>query len=132
MITHTCHLTIEAMLIPENPIKPEPRWPGWVAMLAVGGMIYALPSTLTPGPDWLVLVLMAAFQAIAMVLHFRGQLRAGQAVGYTSLATGTLALLAALAFLVEGLPSHRESPRQLLVAAAELWISNLLVFASWY
>jgi hypothetical protein len=120
------------MLIPANPTKPEPRWPGWLAMLAVGAMIYALPSTLSLGPDWLVLVLMAAFQAIALILHFRGRHRAGQAVGYLSLATGTLALLAALAFLVEGLPSHRESPKQLLVAAAELWVSNILVFASWY
>jgi len=34
--------------------------------------------------------------------------------------------------LVARLPSHRETPAQLLLAAGALWICNLLVFASWY
>ena len=39
---------------------------------------------------------------------------------------------ASLALLVSRLPSHRDSPQQLLVAALGIWISNILVFASWY
>jgi hypothetical protein len=34
--------------------------------------------------------------------------------------------------LVERLPSKKEAPLQLLISAAALWVSNLLVFASWY
>jgi uncharacterized membrane protein len=34
--------------------------------------------------------------------------------------------------LVSRLPAHRETPLQLLIAAAALWISNMLVFACWY
>jgi hypothetical protein len=30
------------------------------------------------------------------------------------------------------LPSRKETPQQLLVSAACLWTSNLLIFASWY
>jgi hypothetical protein len=120
------------MQISQLPTKPEPRWPGWLAMVAVGGMIYALPSELSPGPDWLVLVLMAAFQVAAIVLHFRGRHREAQAVAYTSLGVATLGLVASLTLLVQGIPSHRETPLQLLVSATMLWISNMLVFASWY
>jgi len=101
-------------------------------MLAVGGMIYALPSALSPGPDWLVLVLMAGFQVTSMVLHFAGRHKAAQTVAYTSLAVGTAALVAALGLLVQGIPSHRETPLQLLISATMLWTSNILVFASWY
>jgi len=34
--------------------------------------------------------------------------------------------------LISRLRRHKESPKQLLVAASALWISNLLVFACWY
>jgi hypothetical protein len=37
-----------------------------------------------------------------------------------------------LYLLVAALPSHKESPLQLLLSAAALWITNILVFASWY
>jgi hypothetical protein len=37
-----------------------------------------------------------------------------------------------LYLLVAALPSHRESPQDLLRSAAALWITNVLVFASWY
>ena len=40
-------------------IEPEPRWPTAIAMIAIGGLFYALPSAMTVGPDWLVLVLVA-------------------------------------------------------------------------
>ena len=38
----------------------EPRWPAALALLSIGALYYALPSALTVGPDWLVLVLVAA------------------------------------------------------------------------
>ena len=34
--------------------------------------------------------------------------------------------------LVAALPSHKESPQDMLRSAAALWITNILVFASWY
>src|SRR5207302_1723948 len=122
---------IGRMLVPQLPAKPEPRWPGWLAMFAVGGLIYALPSALSIGPDWLVLVLMAGLQLTAMFLHFRRKNGAAQAVSYAALSVGTVALIGALVLLVLGIPSHRETPVQLLQSATMLWISNLLIFASW-
>ena len=34
--------------------------------------------------------------------------------------------------LVTALPAHKEQPLQLLLSGAELWITNVLVFALWY
>jgi len=120
------------MLIPETAAQVEARWPGWLAMLGVGGLMYALPSALTPGPDWLVLVLMAVLQAVTMVLHFRGRHRKAQRMSYVSLAVGTLAIVSSLGLLVSGIPSKRETPLELLSSATALWIANVLLFASWY
>lgn len=114
-------------------IRPgEPRWPAAVALLAIGGLYYALPSTLTYGPDWLVLVLVAALTAPAMITHRLGNAWMSQFFGYATSVVVTLATIASLALLIERLPSHKESPAQLLRAAAALWLCNLLVFACWY
>ncbi len=43
-----------------------------------------------------------------------------------------MALIASLVLLVRALPSHKQESVQLLRSAGSLWISNVLVFASWY
>jgi hypothetical protein len=103
-----------------------------VAMLAVGALYYAMPSALTVGPDWLVFVLIAALSAPSILTSRRGYWQVTQTLGYTSSTVVTLALIASLVLLVSRLPQHKESPAQLLIAAAALWVSNLLVFACWY
>src|SRR5262249_14374204 len=37
-----------------------------------------------------------------------------------------------LVFLIAALPKKLETPEELLVSAASLWITNVLVFALWY
>jgi len=37
-----------------------------------------------------------------------------------------------LALLIRRLPTHKDTPGQLLISAGALWICNLLVFACWY
>jgi hypothetical protein len=113
-------------------IDPEPRWPALVALLAVGALYYSLPPALSPGPGWLVPVLVVALQVPALAFHRKGYFTIAHALGYTALGSVTLALAASLTLLVRGLPSHAETPKQLLMSAAALWVSNLLVFASWY
>ena len=51
---------------------------------------------------------------------------------FAALALITVALIASLIFLVQGIPSHREMPKALLRSALALWITNILVFALWY
>lgn len=103
-----------------------------MALLAVGALYYALPSDLTVGPDWLVLVLVACLIIPAAILSHGPHWRLTQALGYLATSVATLSLIGSLVRLVEGLPSKKETPLQLLVSAGALWIANLLVFASWY
>jgi hypothetical protein len=119
--------------MPQTQVRRiEPRWPALVAMLAIGGLYYAMPSALTVGPDWLVLVLVLALGLPAVMTHRAGHWRLGHALGYAMNGVVTLSLIVSLGLLVSRLPAKKESPKELLVAAGALWISNLLVFACWY
>lgn len=113
-------------------IEPEPRWPTAIAMISIGGLFWALPSAMSVGPDWLVLVLVAVLIVPATFFHKRGLHRANQLFGYLAQGVVTLSLATSLVMLVWRLPSHKDTPAELLRAAAALWVSNLLVFASWY
>jgi hypothetical protein len=112
--------------------QSEPRWPALVAMLAVGGIFYALPPALKVGPDWLVLVVVVLLVTPGTFLHSRGLYVPAHIIGYTALGAVTLAMIVSLLLLVFRLPLHKETPSQLLRAAVALWSSNVLVFASWY
>ena len=111
---------------------PEPRWPAVLAILAVGLLYLALPEPLTPGPNWLLLALLVILELPAVITHRSGQAKLNRALGLVLSSLITLALIWSLAFLIAGLPSHRDPPTALLRAASALWISNVLVFATWY
>jgi hypothetical protein len=113
-------------------IEPEPRWPAAIAMISIGGLFWALPSAMSVGPDWLAMALVAALVLPATFFHKRGQHRANQLFGYLAQGVVTLSLATSLVILVWRLPSHKDTPAELLRAAAALWVSNMLVFASWY
>lgn len=118
---------------PSRPKRPpEPRWPAILALLSVAAVNLALPSTLSPGPDWMVLVLVAFLVGPAVVLHNLRFYRAVQILGYAAMTVVTVAMVTSLTLLIRGLLMHTESPGQLLLSASLLWISNILVFASWY
>src|SRR5579875_2319387 len=103
-----------------------------MALLALGGLQYALPSALSAGPDWLLLVVVAVLSIPLVLFHRQGRHRLNELVAYVILSIATAEMVASLGLLIARLPEHRESPKQLLLAASGLWISNIIVFASWY
>ncbi|MBV9503396.1 MAG: hypothetical protein JO323_00170 [Acidobacteriia bacterium] len=110
----------------------EPRWPATVTVAALVGLRFALPPALSAGPDWVMAPVAAALLIPAVVAHRMGIHRLNQILGYALLATITGDMITSLALLITRLPAHKESPRELLIAASGLWITNVLVFASWY
>jgi hypothetical protein len=117
----------------DTPIpRGEPRWPAMMAVLSVGGLYWALPESLSPGPGWLMLAVVAPLSVASMILYRRSKFRLNQIVGYTILGLITAALIGALTLLITALLDHKGPPRLLLRSAVALWISNVLVFASWY
>jgi Protein of unknown function (DUF1345) len=113
-------------------IRPEPRWPAVVALVGVACLSLALPENLTFGPNWLLLLLVSILLAPYIVTHRMGRHDWSQRFGFSVLGIITTAMLYSLGALIAGLPSHRDTPQQLLRAAVALWISNILVFACWY
>src|SRR5467141_2956534 len=47
----------------------EPRWLAIIAMLASGLLYAALPSSLSVGPDWLLLAVLAALMVSTVISH---------------------------------------------------------------
>jgi hypothetical protein len=116
----------------DSVLKTEPLWPAAVALLSIAGLHYALPSELTVGPDWLLLVLVAGMAVPAVISHRGGYWRVSHVLGYAASAVVTLSVAISLALLISRLPGHRDAPGPLLRAAVVLWVCNLLVFACWY
>jgi hypothetical protein len=112
--------------------RNEARWPVLIALMAIGGLYWAMPSDLTVGPDWLVFALVVAFSVPTVMFSHTPRWVVSQIFGYAVSGVVTLALIVSLTLLVSRLPTHKETPAQLLVAASALWITNLLVFACWY
>jgi hypothetical protein len=111
---------------------PEPRWPALLALAAVGALHWALPEELTFGPNWVMPLLVVLLMAPAIAARMRGAAKVGNLLGHVTVSLLTVDLIASLTLLVARLPLHKESPLQLLFSAGALWISNLLIFASWY
>jgi len=117
---------------PDHLDKPEPRWQALLAFLAVSGIYFALPRSLIIGPPWLLPSLILFLLVPTVVSHRTGRRSLNRALGVLISSIITVALIGSVVLLVRALPSHKESPLELLLSGAELWLTNVLVFALWY
>lgn len=112
--------------------RVEPRWPAVVGVLAVGGLLLALPASLAVGPRWLLLAIVGGLLVPTLIARRRGSFVVNQVLGYVLNSVITVNVLWSLALLILALPKHIEPAGALLRSAAALWVANILVFASWY
>jgi hypothetical protein len=118
-------------LMTNTPKRLEPRWPAMLALLAVGGLRLALPESLSVGPDWLLITVVGVLLIPTAWARQRGLDDLNKVLGYVLTSIVTVDMVWSLGLLVAALPSHKESPQDLLRSAAALWIANILVFATW-
>lgn len=112
---------------------PEPRWPALIAVLSVGGLYLTLLSDdLMIGPRWLFPAIIAALLVPTVITHRTGRHDLDRRLGIIVSSLLTVGMIVSLVLLIGGLPSHRQSPTNLLLSAASLWITNILLFALWY
>src|SRR5438132_10177112 len=116
----------------EHVDKPEPRGQALLAFLAICAIYLALPRDLIVGPIWLLPTLIVALLVPAVVSHRVGKHSLNRALGVLINGITTVALIGSVILLVRALPSHRESPLQLLRSGGLLWLTNVIVFALWY
>jgi uncharacterized membrane protein len=98
----------------------------------VGGLRLALPESLSAGPDWLLIAIVGLLLIPIVWSRRHGLDNLNKILGYIVTGVVTVDMIWSLYLLVAALPSHKESPRDMLRSAAALWVTNILVFASWY
>jgi hypothetical protein len=113
-------------------IVREPRWPAVVAMLAAGCVYWALPEPLSVGPSWMLLAIILVLAIPLVISNHQGHFNVARILTFTVNGAITIGMVASLAFLIQGIPHHREPAQTLLRAATALWVTNVLVFALWY
>ncbi|MGB7949622.1 MAG: hypothetical protein WCH75_18215 [Candidatus Binatia bacterium] len=118
--------------IPVVDSEQEPRWPAIIGVLAAGGLYAALPDALTLGPRWVFPSLVLALLIPGIVSHHAGRHRLNMIFGFALDAVLTLGLIVSVILLINALPTAKQSPQELLLSAAALWTTNILVFALWY
>jgi uncharacterized membrane protein len=101
-------------------------------VLAVGGLYLALDSDLVVGPRWLFPASIGALLIPTVISHRRGRHDLNRLSGFAVSSLLTIGLIVSVILLIRALPSHRQSAPALLLSAASLWLSNVLVFALWY
>jgi uncharacterized membrane protein len=116
----------------DAPKRLEPRWPAMLALLAVGGLRLAMPESLSVGPAWLLIAVVAVLAIPTVWARYREMDTLNKILGYVLTSIVTLDMVWSLYLLIAALPSHKETPQDLLRSAAALWLANILVFASWY
>jgi len=129
------HFHFQQMTRTKEPVQQyefEPRWPAVVAALAVGGLYNALPESLTLGPNWVLPSVVLGLLIPNIVSHHAGRHRLTAIFGFAVNAVLTAGLIISVILLVNALPTRKETPQQLLLSAASLWVTNILVFALWY
>ncbi len=113
-------------------LKPEPRWPAIVAILAVGAVYFALPAYLTVAPRWIYIAVVLALLIPTVITHRSGHHDYNKIFSFITIGVVTLEVMLSVVLLLRALPAHKEGPRDLLISAGSLWFANVLVFALWY
>ena len=117
---------------PQHIDQPEPRGQTIAAVLAVGAIYLALPRNVVVGPIWLLPTVIVVLLVPTVVSHRVGKQSLNRFLGFVINGITTLALIGSVILLVRLLPTHRESPLQLLRSGGLLWLTNVIVFALWY
>jgi len=127
--------------LPDRPSASEPRWPSVVAVLFALGLYVALPQQMM-GSAGAAVAIHFAIPAVELVLLAPLALgaphrHAAESVGRRRAAIGLTAVLSvanllALALLVTRIADGSVVGAPLLLAAAEIWTTNAIVFALWY
>src|SRR6202162_1326532 len=126
--------------MPQAPGSPRthsalpkvPPGPAIIAILADACLYLALPPALSVGPPWLLSAVVIFLLIPIVIAHWRGNMAITRVLTLVANGVITAAMIASLAFLIEGLPKHREASEVLLRSAVGLWLTNILVFALWY
>ena len=113
-------------------VQGVPRWPGMIALLAIGLIYLFLPEEYTFGPRWLALVVILVFLVPISLSRWRGYHQMTHATTRVLLMLMTLAVAFSAVSLLVQISAGKIRPLLLLSYASLIWIANIVTFAIWY
>lgn len=116
-------------------IRPEPRWPASLALIACALLYVVLPDRLVIGPRWLlpVLVLLPLVPLSARRHRAPNESPFVRRTTIALIALITLANVASVELLVHNLlHTNVAQGRSLIYAAVAIWLTNVIAFGLWY
>jgi uncharacterized membrane protein len=119
----------------EDPDRSEHRWPAAVAVLLAIVLYATLPSSFTPTLRYVVVGLCVAMVIPLLLLnphHLRRETRWSRWLNRTLIGVLLIANLLALGQLVFLLVTDRSDGPGLLLAAVQVWVTNVIAFALVY
>ena len=117
---------------PSGKLAIEPLSVPLLATFVTCGLYMLLPRTMMLGPPWLLLIVVTAVLIPLIIFRLRQHFFLSHVCGHISAALITLFTGYSLLALVRDLPTHHDTPIQMLRAAGMLWMINVLIFAFWY
>src|SRR5664279_5071163 len=117
--------------------RGEPRWPVSVAVLVMIVLQLRLPGDLTPIGRWLLPAIELVVLAVLVVANPRRIDRGSpmlRGLGLGLIGVASLANAWSVALLIDDLVhgSNGDDPVPLLATGANIWITNVIIFALWY
>jgi hypothetical protein len=119
-------------------LQEEPRWHAAVGAVAILALYVTLPPRIILGPLWLLPLLIIVILGPLLILsphrHREQKWQRAASVAHIAILSafnvGTIVL-----FLVQQLsvPHHKAfTGQELLLAAVQIWLTNILVYALWF
>lgn len=121
------------------PPEGEPHWPAQLAIMVTIALQVVLPDKLLAGPKWLIPAIEGAMLLILFLAapqrleapHSVRRILAMTTTAVVSIANAISLVLLARLLLNKGLSSGSQA-HSLIVAGAEIWLTNVTIFSLWY
>lgn len=119
-------------------VRHEPRWHAGLAVVAALALYVTLPPKVVVGPVWVLpLVLFSILVPLMLVSPHRHQEVAWQrwlSIGHIAILNGFNVTTIVLLFGWQISEHHHKalSGEQLLLAAVQIWLTNIIVYALWF
>lgn len=118
------------------PARSEPHWPAQASVLVAIGLQLLLPERVTAGPTWMLPVCEAVLLVgltLATPRRLEGEHQGRRRLALALTAVVSLANIISLVMLTHQLLHHGVTQgRELIVAGALIWLTNVLIFGLWY
>jgi hypothetical protein len=122
-----------------NAVLPEePRWHAALAVVAILALYATLPPRIIVGPFWLLPLLVLGILVPLLILsphRHRESERARMASIAHIAILGVFNVATIVLFLVQLITEHHHrifTGEELLLAAVQIWFTNILVYALWF